>query len=72
VAADFPVPLPAPIMMHDMALTQKHVILLDTPLEFDPKVLGADVAGACWGVLGRAGVCWGVLGWAGLCCKRAC
>lgn len=38
VVADFPVPLKEPVMMHDMALTQRHAILLDTPLLFDPKV----------------------------------
>ncbi|KAI3427019.1 hypothetical protein D9Q98_006961 [Chlorella vulgaris] len=37
VVADFPVPLKEPVMMHDMALTQRHAILLDTPLLFDPK-----------------------------------
>jgi carotenoid cleavage dioxygenase-like enzyme len=38
VVRDFPVPLREPIMMHDMALTQRYALLLDVPLVFDPKV----------------------------------
>lgn len=29
---------PQPIMMHDCAITQNHMLLLDVPLVFDPKV----------------------------------
>ncbi|KAL4443616.1 hypothetical protein ABPG75_011353 [Micractinium tetrahymenae] len=39
VAKEMPVPLPEPIMMHDCALTQNYVLLLDVPLVFDPKVM---------------------------------
>jgi carotenoid cleavage dioxygenase len=40
VVADFPVPgLRGPIMMHDFALTQNHVIFIDAPLFFKPEVM---------------------------------
>jgi carotenoid cleavage dioxygenase-like enzyme len=40
VVADFPVPgLRGPIMMHDFALTQNHVIFIDAPLFFKPEAM---------------------------------
>ncbi|KAL4547510.1 hypothetical protein Ndes2526B_g06756 [Nannochloris sp. 'desiccata'] len=40
VVADFPVPgLRGPVMMHDFALTQNHVIFIDAPLFFKPEVM---------------------------------
>lgn len=35
---DFAVPLPQPIMMHDMALTEDYVIFFDSSLVFKPEV----------------------------------
>ena len=56
-----PVPLKQPVMMHDCALTANHMLLLDVPLVFDPKVgrvgfvgwAGLDWVGGC--VCGRVG-----------------
>jgi len=40
VVADFPVPgLRGPVMMHDFALTQNHVIFIDAPLFFKPEAM---------------------------------
>ncbi len=36
--ASFPIPLPAPVMMHDFAITQDYVIFMDFPLVFNPRV----------------------------------
>lgn len=59
MVADFPVPLPQPIMMHDMALTQRYALLLDVPLVFDPKVgTVGRVWGGCWWVGGLGGMAW--------------
>eukprot|EP00884_Botryococcus_braunii_P002267 jgi/Botrbrau1/12040/Bobra.0293s0016.1 len=35
--ASFPIPLPAPVMMHDFAITQDYVIFMDFPLLFNPQ-----------------------------------
>lgn len=34
-----------PIMMHDCAITEHYMLLLDVPLEFDPQVAGQASAG---------------------------
>ena len=39
LVADFPVPLPEAVMLHDFALTQRHVIFLDVPLLFKPDAM---------------------------------
>jgi carotenoid cleavage dioxygenase len=39
VAADFEVPLPSPVMMHDFAVTARHVIFVDAPLHFAPEAM---------------------------------
>jgi carotenoid cleavage dioxygenase len=39
VVRDFPVPLPAGIMMHDFAITEDYAILIDAPLLFKPEVV---------------------------------
>jgi Retinal pigment epithelial membrane protein len=36
--ASFPIPLPGPVMMHDIAITQDYVIFLDFPLVFKLEV----------------------------------
>lgn len=36
---DYRIDLPKPVMMHDCALTEKHFIIVDVPLVFDPKVM---------------------------------
>jgi carotenoid cleavage dioxygenase-like enzyme len=38
VQRQWQVDLPRPVMMHDMAATQRYVVLLDLPLCFDPEV----------------------------------
>lgn len=38
VKLDIDVPLPDPVMMHDMAITEDYAIFLDFPMLFDPKV----------------------------------
>ncbi|CAM9200725.1 unnamed protein product [Discosporangium mesarthrocarpum] len=35
----FPITIPNPVMMHDMALTESYVVFLDTPLVMDPSLL---------------------------------
>ncbi|MEO1338437.1 MAG: carotenoid oxygenase family protein, partial [Myxococcota bacterium] len=41
-----PIPLPGPRLPHDMAFTQKHSILVDLPLFWDPEALKHDVHAA--------------------------
>ena len=38
VMFDCPVTIPGPIMMHDMQITADYAIILDTCVEFKPKV----------------------------------
>jgi carotenoid cleavage dioxygenase-like enzyme len=38
LAADFPVPLPVPVMMHDFAITSNFAIFVDCPLLFKAEV----------------------------------
>jgi carotenoid cleavage dioxygenase-like enzyme len=35
-----PVDIPRPVMMHDMAITQGHMVFMDHPLVFDGEVRG--------------------------------
>lgn len=32
-----PVAIPKPVMMHDMAISDKYALFLDLPLEFEPE-----------------------------------
>jgi carotenoid cleavage dioxygenase len=58
-----PIDLPAPVMMHDFALTERHVVFLDLPFVFaverllagEPPLVWAPERGARLGVLPRRG-----------------
>jgi carotenoid cleavage dioxygenase len=49
-----PIPVPAPTMVHDMALTARHVIFMDLPVVFDPAMARLGTMPFAWSDSHRA------------------